>query len=143
MGIDFAVRLNLDNNRTLFTSEGKTDVRTLVENTPRLYVHKPRVRLIKKKRGELLQVGWVSDVHLPQVSPSGKPSDKPSSKSYSVVIASGIGDEPLIILTTEDVKTSADANRVVDIYLDRWGIEETNRFVKQGFDLEDVRALTA
>ncbi|WP_324965413.1 transposase [Archangium sp.] len=46
------------------------------------------------------------------------------------------------VLTTEDVKTSEDASRVVDIYLDRWGIEETNRFTKQGFDLEGLRALT-
>jgi hypothetical protein len=49
---------------------------------------------------------------------------------------------PLVILTTEDVQTKEDAGRVVDSYLERWGIEEANRFTKQGFDLEDVRALT-
>ncbi|EPX59097.1 hypothetical protein D187_003474 [Cystobacter fuscus DSM 2262] len=27
------------------------------------------------------------------------------------------------------------------IYLERWSVEESNRFLKQGFDLEDVRTL--
>jgi hypothetical protein len=40
------------------------------------------------------------------------------------------------------VRTSDDAARVVDAYLGRWGVEEANQFVKQGFDLENVRALT-
>ena len=40
------------------------------------------------------------------------------------------------------MKTADDARRVANIYLDRWGVEEANRFTKQGFDLEDVRALT-
>ncbi|MFY0572806.1 transposase [Archangium lansingense] len=144
MGVDFAVRLRVEGNcRTLFTSEGKTNVKGLVESTPRLYFHRPRGT--KKKKNWLLQVGWVSHVHLQQEHPSScKQTGKPGAKSYSLVTVSGdaLGQEPLAILTTLEVKTADDARRVASIYLDRWGVEEANRFTKQGFDLEDVRALT-
>ncbi len=143
MGVDFAVRLRLKgNSRTLFAPEGKTNVKGLVESTPRLYFHRPRGT---KKKNWLLQVGWMSNVHLQQEHPSSnKQTGKPGAKPYSLVTVSGgaLGQEPLAILTTLEVKTADDARRVANIYLDRWGIEEANRFTKQGFDLEDVRALT-
>ncbi len=143
MGLSFAVRLSTHNNRTLYTSQGKTDVQHLVVSLPRLHTHRTPRRA--KKSPWLLQVGWMRDVRLPLALPSGGPSkDKLGKRRYSVVVASGglIGQEPLAILTSEDVRSNADAARVVDAYLARWGIEEANRFVKQGFDLEDVRALT-
>jgi hypothetical protein len=144
LGLSFAVRLSTHNNRTLYTSTGKTDVQHLVASLPRLHVHRPRPG--NKKPSWLLQVGWIRDVRLPHYNPSGTLSaNKLGKVSYSVVVASGglIGrQEPLAIITTEDVRSNEDAARVVDAYLARWGVEEANRFTKQGFDLEDVRALT-
>lgn len=142
LGLSYAVRLNHHTNRTFLTPQGKTDVKKLVESLPRQHLH--QVRSLGKKRAWRLQVGWMRDVHLPHYRPSGFCTNEPGRTRYSVVVASGgvLGQEPLTILTTVDVLTSDDAARVVDGYLDRWGVEEANRFTKQGFALEDVRALT-
>lgn len=141
--ISFAVRLKFSNNRTLYTPQGKTDVQHLAASLPRLHTHRPRRE--GKKASWFLQVGWIRDVRLPHYTPSGDPAKSKLGKvRYSVVVASGglIGQEPLAIITTEDVRSNEDAVRVVDAYLAHWGIEEANRFTKQGFDLENVRALT-
>jgi hypothetical protein len=143
MGLSFAVRLSLAANRKLYTPEGMTDVEHLVASLPRLHIH--RTLRQSRKSSWLVQVGWIRDVRLPLRTTSGWLSTKKLGKvRYSVVVVSGghIGQKPLAILTTLDVRSSADAARIVDTYLERWGVEEANRFTKQGFDLEDVRALT-
>ena len=65
-----------------------------------------------------------------------------SEKLWLVVIA-GLGGEPLILLTNLAVRArdSQSVWWIVQIYLTRWKIEETFRFVKQSYNLEDVRVL--
>jgi hypothetical protein len=141
MGLTFAVRLNFSNNRTLHSAEGKTNVESLVSSLQRPHRHQTKHR---GKGGGRVQVGWVHEVHLPHYTAGGWCSKRQEPEPYSVVVASGgiLGQEPLAILTNMKVLTSDDAARVVDAYLERWGVEEANRFTKQGFDLENVRALT-
>jgi len=60
----------------------------------------------------------------------------------SLVVIKGFGAEPTMLLTTLDVR----ANRkslwwVVEAYLTRWRIEETLRFAKQSYDIENIRVL--
>ena len=55
-----------------------------------------------------------------------------------LVVVHGYGEKPLMILTTKD-KPAWD---IVEAYLTRWRIEETIRFAKQAFDMENVRLLT-
>jgi len=65
-----------------------------------------------------------------------------SEKLWLVVIA-GFGEEPLMLLTNLPV-TARDSQSVwwiVQIYLTRWKIEETFRFVKQSYNLEDIRVM--
>ncbi|OJH34163.1 transposase [Cystobacter ferrugineus] len=144
IGIRYAVRLKLSNDRLLRTPEGTMKVSETVELLPQPHTHRTKYhRLTLTGRKQVLQLGFVRDVHLPAYTPGGRPSKKDSGETrYSLVVARGMGLKPLVILTTEDVQTKEDAGRVVDIYLERWGVEEANRFTKQGFDLEDVRALT-
>ncbi|ATB36271.1 hypothetical protein CYFUS_001685 [Cystobacter fuscus] len=145
LGIRYAVRLKLSNDRFLHSPEGKMKVSELVELLPQPHAHRIKFRRREGMgwRQKELQLGFVRDVHLPEYTPGGRPAEKKQGETrYSLVVARGLGMKPLVILTTEDVQTKADAGRVVDIYLERWGIEEANRFTKQGFDLEDVRALT-
>jgi hypothetical protein len=63
-------------------------------------------------------------------------------KLWLVVIA-GFGEEPLMLLT--DVPVAARDSQsvwwIVQIYLTRWKIEETFRFVKQSYNLEDIRVM--
>lgn len=59
--------------------------------------------------------------------------------AYSLVVATGVCDEPLILWTNEIVATAEDAERVVRAYLRRWAIEDANRVIKQEFALEAIR----
>jgi hypothetical protein len=66
----------------------------------------------------------------------------PERKLYLVVI-NGFGQKPLMLLTTEPMRRCRKTLWwVVAAYMTRWRIEETIRFIKQSYDLEDVRVLT-
>lgn len=59
-----------------------------------------------------------------------------------LVVVAGFGAEPLLLLTNvEAVRDSSTLWWIVRIYLTRWKIEETFRFVKQSYRLEDIRVL--
>jgi len=61
---------------------------------------------------------------------------------YMVVI-SGFGQEPMMLLTNIQVKRSRKALwGIIESYMTRWRIEETIRFIKQSYNLEDIRLLT-
>jgi hypothetical protein len=60
-----------------------------------------------------------------------------------LVVIAGFGEEPLMLLT--DLPLPAKDSRslwwIVQIYLTRWKIEETFRFIKQSYNLEDIRVM--
>lgn len=59
-----------------------------------------------------------------------------------LVVVAGFGQEPLLLLTNvQGVRDSQSLWWIVQIYLTRWKIEETFRFVKQSYNLEDIRVL--
>jgi len=59
-----------------------------------------------------------------------------------LVVVKGLGKEPMLLLTTERMRKS---RKVlwwsVESYLTRWKVEETIRFIKQSYDLENIRVL--
>lgn len=60
-----------------------------------------------------------------------------------LVVVKGFGKKPLMLLTTEPMRRNLSTVLwAVNAYLTRWRIEDTIRFVKQSYDLEDVRVLT-
>jgi len=60
-----------------------------------------------------------------------------------LVVIKGLGQQPLMILTTEPMRRNREVLWwVVEAYLTRWRVEETIRFIKQSYDFEDVRVLT-
>jgi hypothetical protein len=60
-----------------------------------------------------------------------------------MVVVTGFGKEPLLLLTTEEMENKRQRLWwVIEAYLTRWRIEETLRFVKQRYQLEDLRVLT-
>src|SRR5574340_470565 len=60
----------------------------------------------------------------------------------TLVVVKGFGQEPLLLLTNVSVKaTRRSVWWVVSGYLTRWLVEETIRFIKQSYQLEDVRVL--
>ena len=60
-----------------------------------------------------------------------------------LVVVRGLGDKPLMLLTTERMRRNRSVVWwVVKAYLTRWRVEETIRFIKQSYNLEDIRVLT-
>ena len=60
----------------------------------------------------------------------------------TLVAVRGFGAEPLMLLTNVEVKPSRKSLWfVVQGYLARWMVEETIRFIKQSYHLEDIRVL--
>ena len=60
----------------------------------------------------------------------------------NLVVIHGFGEEPLMLLTNEPLTQSFKSLwRMVRAYLKRWCIEETIRYLKTCYDLENVRVL--
>jgi hypothetical protein len=71
------------------------------------------------------------DVRLP-----GRP------EALDLLVVKGFGQEPMMLLTTEPLRRNRKVLwRMVRAYMRRWAIEETIRFIKQSYDIEDVRVL--
>jgi hypothetical protein len=92
--------------------------------------HQTEVRIEKegesKKRG--ISVGHMG-VKLP--------FDK---QELFLVVVKGFGEKPMLLLTNVNVR-SLGVMRILEIYLTRWKCEESYRFIKQAYNLEDVRVL--
>ena len=60
-----------------------------------------------------------------------------------LVVVAGYGEEPMLLLTNalEGARDSQSLWWIAQIYLTRWKIEETFRFVKQSYNLEDIRVM--
>ena len=60
-----------------------------------------------------------------------------------LLVVHGLGEVPLMLLTNEPLRRSFKwVWRMVRAYLKRWCIEETIRYIKTCYDLENVRVLT-
>ena len=60
----------------------------------------------------------------------------------TLVVVKGFGQVPLLLLTNVTVKgTRRSVWNIVQGYLTRWLMEETIRFIKQSYRLEDLRVL--
>ena len=70
--------------------------------------------------------------------------EKNKDQKYYAVIIRGFGEKPMILLTnkTVNVHVSKDVYRIVEIYLTRWKCDECYRYIKQSYNLEDVRLMS-
>jgi hypothetical protein len=92
--------------------------------------------VIKHKDGRekayFIQFGWCP-VRLPEHP----------EKPLWLVVAKGFGAKPLMLLTTEPMSRNRKVVWwVIQAYLTRWRVEDTIRFIKQSYNLEDIRVLT-
>jgi hypothetical protein len=64
-----------------------------------------------------------------------------SEQPLFLVVVKGWGEKPMMLLTNVEVKPQG-VMRILEIYLTRWKCEESYRFIKQAYNLEDVRVLS-
>jgi hypothetical protein len=63
-------------------------------------------------------------------------------EALGMLVVKGFGAEPMMLLTTEPLRKNRKVLwRLVRAYIRRWAIEETIRFIKQSYDIEDVRVM--
>jgi hypothetical protein len=125
----FILRLKAD--RHLLYRGKKQSVYDHAMSCPLLY----RERIVKEAAGKEkiyhLEFGY-RPVKLPE-----------RKESLYMVVVRGFGQEPMMLLTNIGVKKSRKALwSIIESYMSRWRIEETIRFVKQSYNLEDIRLLT-
>ena len=56
-----------------------------------------------------------------------------------MVAVRGLGKEIIVLLTNLKIEGKEDLLKILEIYLTRWKCEESYRFIKQAYHLEDVR----
>ncbi len=61
-----------------------------------------------------------------------------SNTHLTLVVVKGYGKNPLMLLTNLE-RADEDPLGILEIYLTRWKCEESFRFIKQSYNLEDVR----
>ncbi len=64
-----------------------------------------------------------------------------SEEALFLVVVKGWGEKPMMLLTNVTVKSQG-VMRILEIYLTRWKCEESYRFIKQAYNLEDIRVLS-
>ena len=63
-------------------------------------------------------------------------------KPLNMVVIKGFGGKPMMLLTSLQINSpQKDLWFIISAYLKRWSIEETIRFIKQTYDLENIRVL--
>jgi hypothetical protein len=104
---------------------------TLAERCPLVY----RERVVKEDKGE--EKAYSISYGFRKVRLPGR------KERLHMIVVKGFGHKPMMLLTTEEVKKKRERLWwFVEAYITRWRIEETIRFVKQSYQLEDIRVLT-
>jgi hypothetical protein len=126
------------------------------KNTAQLEVVIPRQRRKKAKQGEPEQQGLPArkgllTVRFLEVTFKSTRSDLRSKKAITLWGVHAREENPpagakrieWLLLTTEEVRTSEDAARIVDLYTRRWRIEEWHRVLKSGCKVQEHQNETA
>jgi len=124
-GIDFNIRLK--NNRTLWFK----DKRIKASDIAQARKGKIKMELFFQEENKETYVSYTR-VGL----------DK-KGKDYTLVIVYGLSEkEPLILLTSKQLKDKEEVKKVVRSYFNRWRIEEYFRFIKEEDEYENIRIRT-
>jgi len=119
----FAIRLNGDRN--LIDRYGNTRRAVAIANG--LRCRENIEVMVEEPEGKVKHRVWVgsTNVKLP-----GR------KESLTLVVVKGFGNKPMMLLTNVEDKT---AQEIIEIYLTRWKCDESYRFLKTSYNLEDVR----
>lgn len=128
-GLDFIVRLV--GNRNVRHGRNTVLAADLAATCPMRYAETVRRETGEGVKHYELRFG-VMTVALPQ---------RPE-QALCMVVVRGFGQDPMILLTTlAETSLRKALWQVVEGYLTRWRVEDAIRFVKQSYNLEDIRVL--
>lgn len=127
--LSFLIRLK--KTRDLVYRGGEHPVLDLAATCPLPYAE----RIVKQEKGK----ETIYDLQF-----GARPVKLPGrSEPLTLVLVWGFGQEPMMLLTDLRVRRSRKSIwQVIESYLTRWRIEETIRFIKQSYQVEDIRLLT-
>lgn len=130
-GLNFVTRLKT--NRYLHFS-GNTARQVQAGRIHRFvkFSHKSTVMMLKNNRVKKLTLEYGAiRVAIP---------DDPE-KWYWLVAIKGFGKQPMLLLTNRDINPSRGKHlwKIIEIYLTRWKCDECFRYIKQSYNLEDLR----
>jgi hypothetical protein len=125
---DFIIRLV--GTRDLI-HDGRTARSLWLAYSCRLPYKRTIVRIIRGKEMVFPMSYGCMKVHLPDFK-----------DPLTMVVVKGFGSQPMMLLTSLKINlTQKDLWFIVEAYMQRWSIEETIRFIKQTYDLENIRVL--
>ncbi len=126
-GLRFIIRVRSD--RTVIADEEES-VLEVAQNCPMLFHEYIAREDGDEEKPVRLEIGY-RRVRLPD-----------HEDELGLVVVRGFGREPMMLLTNLRLKRSRKCVwHIVESYLTRWRIEETIRFMKQSYQLEDIRIL--
>jgi hypothetical protein len=131
--LQFVTRLKL--NRWLCMRNqngGKIQIQTERMDRHMQFNHKAQITKIEDGKETVINISFgITKVALP---------DKPDIW-YNAVVIKGFGKLPMILLTNKElnIHDAKSVYRIVEIYLTRWKCDECYRYIKQSYNLEDVR----
>ena len=110
--------------------EGKPSRSLWLAYACRLPYENTIIRMIEGKEVQFhIRYGFMP-VHLPEFK-----------KPLTMVVVKGFSGQPMILLTSILINSPKDLWFIISAYMKRWSIEETIRFIKQTYDLENIRVL--
>jgi hypothetical protein len=110
--------------------EGKPSRSLWLAYACRLPYENTIIRMIEGKEVQFhIRYGFMP-VHLPEFK-----------KPLTMVVVKGFSGQPMILLTSILINSPKDLWFIISAYMKRWTIEETIRFIKQTYDLENIRVL--
>ncbi len=129
------------NERRLLVADLLPRVEMRTKFRVRKYKHKPKKK--HKRTGKTLwdiKAGWITNVRLP--NDTAFRGQGPLATKFSIVVTTNpMGRDPMVLITNTRVASARAAREIANSFHERWGVEEAHRFMKQAFDLEDIRIL--
>ncbi|MBK5273120.1 MAG: hypothetical protein JJE22_19135 [Bacteroidia bacterium] len=131
--LKFVTRLKL--NRWLNTTNkngGKISVQAERLERHTELDHKAQITKIEDGKETVINITFgITTVALP---------DNPNQWFYAVIVK-GFGQHPMVLITNLKVnsKESKAIYNIIEVYLTRWKCDECYRYIKQSYNLEDVR----
>lgn len=121
MGIKFVIRISAKRNL-----ENRDKQQEKVRSIAR------RIRAQDKYTVTIDKEGYKEDIEITLGKRTGL---RLNGTDVSLVVVRGFGKEPMLLLTNVD----KGPKEILEIYLTRWKCEESFRFLKQEYHLEDIR----